>query len=186
MEQNSQAHRDGLHMQIEEAYGRIVYTYTAHWKKVDTLTKKNRAIKHAQITLSAISSGGFIGALISNEFILTCIGGIVSTLLLALNLYFKDFNLNVDIAKHTAAANALWRIREDYISLLTDFPSMSISEICAKRDELQAATADVYEISPGTDAKSYEAAQKALKNDEEQFFSREELNALLPIHLRSR
>ena len=93
--------------------------------------------------------------------------------------------MNADITRHSTAANALWSIRESYVSLLTDFPNMSIAEICARRDELQAMTAEVYKSAPKTDSKSYAAAQNALKNEEEQFFSEEELNKMLPQHLRS-
>ena len=185
MDQNSQVHRDGLKVQIKEAFGRVVYTYTAHWKMVDALAQKNQCMKYAQIGLSAISTGGFIGSIITNETALTCIGGIFSTMLLALNLYFKDFNLNADITKHLAAANALWSIREAYVSLLTDFPNMTNAEICAKRDELQAMTAEVYKTAPKTDSKSYTAAQNALKKEEEQFFGENELDMMLPPHLRS-
>lgn len=185
MDQNSQVHREGLKVQIKEAYGRVVYTYTACWKMVDALTVKNRCIKYAQIALSAISTGGFIGAIITNETVLTAIGGLFSTLLLALNLYFKDFNLNADIARYSAAANALWPIREAYISLLTDFPNMTTAEICSRRNELQMMTADVYKTAPKTDLKSYKRAQNALKNKEEQFFSENELDMMLPPHLRS-
>ncbi len=185
MDQNSQVHREGLKIQIKEAYGRVVYTYTAHWKMVDALTTKNRRIKYVQIMLSAISTGGFIGSIITNETALTCIGGIFSTLLLALNLYFKDFNLNADITKHSAAANALWSIREAYVSLLTDFPNMTNAEICARRDELQSMTAEVYKAAPKTDSKSYSVAQKSLKIEEEQFFSESELDMMFPPHLRS-
>ena len=185
MDQNSQVHRDGLKIQIKEAYGRVVYTYTAHWKMVDALAEKNRRIKHAQIWLSAISTGGFIGSIITNETALTCIGGIFSTVLLALNLYFKDFNLNADITRHSTAANALWSIRESYVSLLTDFPNMTNAEICDRRDELQAMTAEVYKTAPKTDSKAYAATQKALKTEEEQFFGENELNMMLPPHLRS-
>lgn len=186
MEQNSQVHREGLKSQIKEVYGRIVYTYTTYWKMVDALTSKNRRIKYIQIVLSAISTGGFIGSIITNEAVLTCIGGIFSTILLALNLYFKDFNLSEDITKYSAAANALWSIHESYVSLLTDFPSMTDAEICVKRDELQTKTAEVYKTTPKTDPKSYATAKNALKNDEEQFFGENELDMILPPHLRSK
>ncbi len=184
MDTNSQVHRNGLRIQLKEAHGKVLYTYTAHWKMVDALAIKNRNIKYVQIALSAISTGGFIGSLITNETLLTAIGGIFSTILLALNLYFKDFNLNAEITRHTAAANALWEVREQYISLLTDFPGIEVDEICQRRDELQSKTAEIYKSAPKTDSKSYAAAQKALKEDEEQFFTIDELNQLLPVHLR--
>lgn len=185
MDQNFQAHREGLKVQIKEAHDRVVYTYTTHWKMVDALIVKNRHIKYAQIALSAISTGGFIGSIITNETALTFIGGIFSTALLALNLYFKDFNLNADITRHSTTANALWPIRESYISLLTDFPNLTTAQICARRDELQKMTAEVYKAAPKTDKKSYAAAQNALKKEEEQFFGETELDMMLPPHLRS-
>lgn len=86
-------HKEALKTQLREAYGRFVYTYTTHLKKMNRLDKNNRLIKYVQIFLSAISTGGFIGSMITNQFVLTCVGGIFSTSLLVLNLYFKDFNL---------------------------------------------------------------------------------------------
>lgn len=38
--------------------------------------------------------------------------------------------------------------------------------------------------TPKTNSKSYTEAQKALKNEEEQFFTNEELNQMSPSHLR--
>ena len=48
-------------------------------------------IKWGQIGLSAISTGGFLGVLISNKQILLCAGGLCSTALLALTSYLKDY-----------------------------------------------------------------------------------------------
>ena len=67
MDQNSQVHREGLKVQIKEAYGRVVYTYTAHWKIVDALTVKNRRIKYAQIALSAISTNSGQAKLVTSK-----------------------------------------------------------------------------------------------------------------------
>ena len=65
--ENNQSHRQNMKIQIREAYGRLVYTYTTHLKQVELLTKQNKRIKHWQITLSAISTGGFLGAVITNQ-----------------------------------------------------------------------------------------------------------------------
>ena len=182
--ENNQSHRQNMKIQIREAYGRLVYTYTPHLKQVELLTKQNKRIKHWQITLSAISTGGFLGAVITNQIALTWISGIVSTALLILNLYFKEFNLSDDIKKHRTTADALWVVRECYISLLTDFPVLKTEEIIQKRDELQSRTAEIYQAAPSTNSKSYSAAQKALKENEEQFFRASEIDQMLPEHLR--
>jgi hypothetical protein len=183
MAQNS-PHKEALKTQIREAYGRVTYTYTAHLKMMNRLEKKNKTVKYLQIVLSAISTGGFVGSLITDELILTCVGGLFSTILLALNLFFKDFNLFDEIKQHRTAADNLWFIREQYVSLLTDFSVLSEDEIILRRDELQKRTYEIYKQSPKTDSKSYADAQKALKNDEEQFFTPEEIDKMLPSHLR--
>ncbi len=177
-------HKKALLVQIREAYGRVVYTYTSHIKMMNRLTKRNKKIKYTQIALSAVSTGGFIGAVITNETILTVIGGIFSTILLAINLFFKDFNLTEEIKQHQVASDNLWLIREEYISLLTDFCILTEAEIITKRDDLQKRTYELYKQSPKTDAKSYSDAQKALKTEEEQFFTEAELDKILPEHLR--
>ena len=107
-----------------------------------------------------------------------------STVLLAINLFFKDFNLLSEIKQHRDASDELWMVREDYISLLTDFEVLSEDEIVAKRDLLQNRTFEIYKTAPKTDAKSYSEAQRALKTEEEQFFTPEEIDKMLPAHLR--
>lgn len=183
MEQNFQ-YRDGLLVQLKEAYGRIVYTYTSHLKQVNSLEKKLKIIKYCQIILSALSTGGFLGSIITNENIYTVIAGFFSTVLLAFNLFFKNFNIENEIKQHVLAADELWLIREKYVSLMTDFDILSNEDIIATRDILLQETYEIYKKTPKTDSKSYTKAQKALKNEEEQFFTNEELNQMLPSHLR--
>ena len=177
-------HKEGLKVQIREAYGRLVYTYTTHLKQAEQLSQVNKNIKHWQIGLSAVSTGGFLTAVISNQIALTWISGIVSTALLCINLYIKDFNLADDIRRHRSTADDLWIVREKYVSLLTDFDALSEEEIMDIRDKLQERTAEIYKIAPSTNSKSYAAAQKALKEDEEQFFRSSEIDQMLPEHLR--
>lgn len=135
MENNTQ-HKEALCTQLREAYGRIAYTYTTHLKKMNRLDKCYRQIKYAQIALSALTTVGFFGSVITNEVALTWIGGISSATLLFITLYFKDFNLTEESRQHRIASDDMWLIRERYISLLTDFSVLSEEDIMSKRDEL--------------------------------------------------
>lgn len=184
MENNE--YKNQLRIQIREAYGRVVYTYTAHLKFMNNLQSKLTKLKYLQIGLSAISTGGFLATVIFNKLALAWISGIVSVILLAVNLYFKDFNLAEEIKQHQVASDRLWPIREKYISLLTDMNELSADQIALKRDELTDAVAEVYSTSPKTDSKSYKQAQRALKDEEEQFFTSEEIDKMLPEHLRDK
>lgn len=186
MDQNSLPHKEKLLIQLKEAYGKVVYTYTAHNKEIEIIRCKNILIKYTQIVLSAVSTGGIIGSIFSeNELKYKVLASIMSTSLLAINLFFKDFDLKEEIDSHQIAADELWVIREQYISLLTDFSILSDKEIMEKRDELQLKTSEVYKNSPHTTKKGYNLAQNALKQEEEQFFSNEELDKILPKHLRN-
>lgn len=180
--QNSPGYK--LESQIREAYGRIVYTETCHNKKIENLLNLNNRIKLWQIILSAISTGGFIGVVFSNEKLLTLISSVVSLLLLILNVYAKNFNLISEIEEHKKASDILWKIREEYVSLLTDFDFLTHEEIIKKRDDLQKRTNEVYKNSPRTDKESYREAQKALKTEQEQTFSEHEIDVMLPNSIR--
>lgn len=179
---NSQGYK--LESQIREAYGRVVYTYTCHNKLVDRLLKKNDNIKVLQIILSALTTGGFITTIVYDDALVKIIGAIISFLLVIVNSYTKNFNLVGDANEHVKSANLLWKIREEYISLLIDFEILSLEEIVAKRDELQNRTFEVYTNSLSTDKKSYREAQKSLKTEEEQTFSEKEIDVMLPNSIR--
>ena len=42
-------HDEGIMNQLREAYGRVVYTYTTHLKKMNSLDKYNRYLKLVKI-----------------------------------------------------------------------------------------------------------------------------------------
>lgn len=180
--QNSQGYK--LESQIREAFGRVTYTQTCHDKRIQRLLKTNETIKVWQIVLSAMTTGSFLVTLISVEQISKIVGALLSIALLVLNTYSKNFNLIEMAQKHQQASNLLWKIREEYVSLLTDFELLESEQIMCKRDELQERTAKVYSNSPRTDSKSYAEAQKALKTDEEQTFSEQEIDVMLPNSIR--
>ena len=76
----------------------------------------------------------FFGVLISNEQILLWVGGLCSTVLLALTSYLKDKDIIIEKTNHIKTANKLWKVREKHLLLLTDFDEIDIEEIVRKRD----------------------------------------------------
>jgi hypothetical protein len=63
-----------------------------------------------QIALSAITTAGFVGVVFGAGKIGGVCGIIVSTVLLALNSYTKNYDLGELAQKHKQAANDLWLI----------------------------------------------------------------------------
>lgn len=177
-------YREKLYSQIVDAYGRVTYTYTTHHKISDRLIKLKNTIKVVEIILTAVSTVGFLATVITNQILLSWIGGITSAIALGITLYTKDFNLENDINQHKQAADELWEIREAYLSLITDFEILDEKEIRFDREKLSARVSAINKKYIGTDKKGYREAQKALKNEEEQTFNVGEVEKMLPPERR--
>lgn len=173
--------------QLRECYGRAVYSHKTHEKCADILLARLGRIKLLQIVLSAITTGSLLTTILGSGKEAAVIGMLVSTGLLVLNAYAKNYDLGELAQKHKQAANDIWLIREQYLSLLTDLTAggKSDDEIRAERDRLVVALHAVYAGSPSTTYAAYRRAQESLKHNEEMTFSDEEIDAFLPKQLRS-
>src|SRR6266567_9436366 len=85
--------RSILEGQLRESYGRVVYSHKTHEKCADILLNSLSRIRVTQIVLSAITTAGFIGAVFGAGQIGAVLGLIVSTILLALSSYTKNYDL---------------------------------------------------------------------------------------------
>ena len=178
--------RDLVEGQVRECYGRVVYSHKTHEKCADILLERLSKIKFWQILLSSITTAGFIAAILGAGPIGAVIGVLVSTTLLVLNAYTKDYDLSELAQKHRQAAADLWLIREKYLALITDLRvgEESLDRITARRDEILEDLYAVHSGAPNTTFQAYKKAQGALQQYEEMSFSDAELDALLPIALR--
>ena len=191
MEQHSQTDdtpqsRNILEGQVRECYGRVVYAHKTHEKCADILLSNLARIRLLQIGLSAITTAGFIGAVFGAGQFTTVGGLIVSTSLLALNAYTKNYDLGELAQKHKQAANDLWVIRERFLSLLVDIAMKErpLETLQEHRDKLIEQLHTVYSGAPSTTFKAYKKAQRALKTLEDMTFSDAEIDAFLPKELK--
>lgn len=183
MDQDSRV-RENLVSQIEEAYGRVVYTFTCHNKQAHIYSWLEQALSWGDIILTAVTAGGLLALLFTNEKTLAIISAICAALSLMINLYQKDAKLPQRAEQHRTFAQSLWLPREKYISLLTDVPLLTTEEIQTRRDQLIDTVDTIYRNQPITGALSYKLAQRAIKENQEQFFEHQELNSMLPSQLR--
>lgn len=175
-----------LEGQVREMYGRAAYTHKVHEKMADSYISRYRIIKTFEILLSAIATGSLLFAVFGDSKTATIFGAVLSTVLLALTLYFKEASLGEQAQKHTVVASQLWGVREALLSLLVDMnDGRSIADTRQQRDRLNSILEDIYKSAPRTSGAAYRAAQNALKNAEELYFSDEELDNMLPKGLRS-
>lgn len=191
MDQHSQTDdtldsRGILEGQLRECYGRVVYSHKTHEKCSDILLARLRTVKLWQIILSAITTGGFVAAVFGADKYGALAGIIVSTALLALNAYTKNYDLGELAQKHKQAANDLWIVRERYLSLLVDLRMREkpLEALQGQRDKLVEELHKVYSGAPSTTVEAYRKAQHALKHLEDMTFSDEEIDRILPQELK--
>src|SRR5260370_27666917 len=82
-----------LEGQLRECYGRVVYSHKTHEKCADILFGRLSMIKNVQILLSALTTGGFISTFLGFGTIGAAIRVVLSTALLILNTYTKNYDL---------------------------------------------------------------------------------------------
>jgi hypothetical protein len=178
--------RSVLEGQLRECYGRVVYSNKTHEQCADILLSNQSRTRILQITLSAITTAGCVGAVFGAGTIAAVLGMIVSTALLALNSYTKNYDLGELAQKHKQAANDLWIIRERYLSLLVDLAMRErpLEALQKQRDQLVDQLHTVYSGAPSTTFKAYRKAQDALKQLEDMTFTDAEIDVFLPKELK--
>ncbi len=175
-----------LEGQLRECFGRIVYSHKTHEKCADILLKRLSTVKLWQIILSALTTGGFIAAVFGAGDIGALVGIVISTVLLVLNAYTKNYDLGELAQKHRQAGADLWIIREKYLSLITDLRmgEKPLESLQTERDVLLEQLHAVYSGAPSTTYEAYKKAQEALQQLEDMTFSDAEIDAFLPKKLK--
>jgi hypothetical protein len=177
-----------LEGQLRECYGRVVYSHKTHEKCADILLGRHAFIKLSTIVLSALTTAGFVSTFFEKTSTIAgkVIGFVLSTALLVLTAYTKDYDLGELAQKHKQAANDIWLLRERYFSLLADLAARarSLEELRKERDECVTALHAVYAGSPSTTHKAYKEAQEALQRHQDMTFSDAEIDAFLPGELK--
>lgn len=166
-----------LKKQIEELFGRMLYTYVTHQKQIERLNRFN-----CMVTWGEIGSCVFSVISLATEWLpYISLLSVVASLVIVLFSYAKEYQRK--IYSHMQTVKELWLIREKIYSLLVDIDGIFIDEIVRRRDKIIEDLNIVYAHALPTDRESYEQAQKAIKNNE-QGFSKDELDRLLPCVLQ--
>lgn len=175
-----------IEAQIRECYARSVWTTKTHEKCADILNSRLNRIKFWQIIISAAITTGILVSVFGKYPIVGILSAVLSFLLTIINSYLKQYDLGGLVQKHSDTAIALWNLRENYLSLLTDMSSTNLNDndLISRRDSLQKDLAEIYRGAPRTFKKAYKEATKGLKKLEELSFSDEEIDKILPPPLR--
>lgn len=164
----------------------MAYTHKTHEKARELCTRQATASKWVNIVLNALTFGGVLTSVTSENRGLLFVALFFATLTAGYTLYQLSFNPTHEAAEHRQAAKSLLRIRDSYIHLLADIQGNALSEkeIRSQRDDLSAQAQKVFLTAPDTSSKAYNLARRALKEREDLTFSDEEIDKFLPVNLR--
>ncbi len=173
-----------LENQVRECFARVVYSHKTHERMADQLATKLSHFKIFQIVLTGLTSASAVSVIITDEIAAEISTVVLSFCTFFVSTYLKDFDLGSITQKHRDCAAKLWGVRENYLSLLTDLPTLDRIAAATRRDELQENLANIYSGSPQTNGKAYAEAQDRLQNREDLTFSQAEIDCFLPENLR--
>lgn len=182
-----------LESQVRECYGRCAYTHKTHEKMAERFDGYQWWLKWGNIVLSALITGGAVGALFDANSPLgkyALYAGYATAALAILSLIFnsciKEFDPGALAQRHRETASNIWNVRESYLSLITDTldEAFALEALRERRDDMQRQLHEIYAGAPFTDGAAYGKAQDGIKNKEDLTFTEEELDLMLPHTLR--
>lgn len=174
--------------QVRECFGKVSWSHKTHECQASIYFSYHNILLWCRIVFSVLAAGSGIVSLLT-ETTASVITAVSSTVVLTIDLVFKDHSFADRAVAHQATATRLWRIRESYFSLIaelmsekrTDGDVKMQSEIEKLADQLH----DVYLASPRTTPMAYAQASKKLKLGE-CCCTDEEIDGLLPSGLRKK
>ena len=82
-----------LESQIRECFGRVVWSHKTHEKCADIYAERQKQLKVSEIVLSALTTTSLLSSVFGDQKIGTIVGAFLSTVVLCLTIYTKDFDL---------------------------------------------------------------------------------------------
>ena len=171
---------------VREIYGRVTYTHKTHEKCADILESRAAVFRNVQIALSALTTTGFVAAVLGVGSFAVVAGAFLSAAMFFVSNYTKVEDMGGAAQQHKASALQLWWIREKCAALLAHIKigDRPLDDLVRLRDEMLSELYRIYTGAPRTSSKAYQAARKALQEQEEMTFSVDELDKMLPEALR--
>lgn len=183
---NTESSYNILEDTIRQDYASVVWSHKIQEKQSDIYKSQFKAMETIRIILAALTSGGIITTIFFDELWIKIISSVLSVATAFINSYFKSFDIQNMVLRHKSAANALWRIREELLILLTRTKQQSatIDVLGTEHANIIKRLGDIYADSPSTTNRAVSKAAKALNCSKDLTFSDDEIDKFLPRSLR--
>jgi hypothetical protein len=166
-------------------FGHVIYAHRAHSELALRHARWNRWLLGAEALLMLVAALTSVALLLTGQApygILTAMTAAGAVAALIVRLVF-DFERRA--GAHRTCSARLWKIREQYRSLIADLrdETLTLDAARARRDALMDMLHAVYENAPPAERSVYAAARQALPGTDEGDLTDEEVNQFLPASL---
>ena len=170
----------------KEQYGRVCYSHKVHEKQAELLSNRIGWLRGCQVASTVLATSSAVVVILGDNRFASVLTAVFAAIALLLEISALRFSFDEMLERHRRTAIALWVARERLINLMTDAMDYTISIDAFKsvRDEVTKQLENIYSSAPQTGPKALAMASFALKVRNEQSFTSEELDNLLPGYLR--
>jgi hypothetical protein len=174
---------------IKDAFGRVSFTHKTHEKAKEVCEILENLVKWFNVVsvgVTAILSYLSLQSTDQNTTQWQMWTTYVSAFALVTLVAQLSFRPEEQAMRHKSTADRLWFIRERLLNLISDILSEAVSKdkIIERRDALDKELAQTYKDAPNTNRLHYLLARRALNLHNEQSFTDDEINNLLPPSLQ--
>lgn len=181
-----------LYKEVAGRYIKVMWTHKIHEIQATLHYVHLKRVQMWTSILTGLTATGTVAALIPFETegidkITTWLTALFALALTYLNFRYKDGILEKEMNDNKQYAAKVHHLRNLYESLLTDIVAEKISpqEIISRRNELESKENELYSQKvPITSSKAVNKANKALKRNQDSTTTEEEMQLLLPEHLK--
>lgn len=172
--------------EIRQIFASVVWTHKIQEKQADIYLSRYNFFKNLKIILSAVTTSGICGVLFIDKYWLKVVTAIISVVSLAINAYFKEYDLKTLQKQHKKSALQLLELRNNIISVLCDIKIGKYDEksLLTKRDEILVKMHTIENNCLDASSKAVDKASENLKERKDNTYSDDEIDSFLPILAR--
>lgn len=175
-----------LESSVRETLASVVWSHKIQEKQADICSNQFKVMETAKIVSASMTSVGIVSLIFTDQLWLKIVSALLSFISVFVSAFFKSFDLQTMVSQHKAAANNLLAIRDELklIILQIHLEKDEPTALYEKYEDTVHQLDKVYADAPNTSDKAVAMARVALNITQDNTFSDEEIDHLLPDELK--
>jgi SMODS and SLOG-associating 2TM effector domain family 4 len=163
-------------------FSQVVERHKAHLNTAQSHARWNRRLRGSEALLMGGVSIAATGAAFGDGRAFGIVAAILAGVALIILLVHLTFDFETSAQTHAMCSTHLWQIRERYRALLSDLHDgvLEVADARLRRDKLMDELRIVYEKTPITQLKEYQAQRRSTDTADAAALEDEEVKLFLP------